>query len=800
MPPSLLCLAGRFFCNMKRLLPFFLLLLGAAAIFWICTFKIMDRDFWWHVKAGEIMLDTHRLIQTDPFAFTRAGLPYLATHEWLAQIVLALIYAIFGPAGIILFRGIIASACVGLLLLLGRKGLFWNVLLAVWAIVITKGSFLERPQLFTFLFFALFLLLAFTYLDAPSRRARLSVAIAAVVTELLWVNMHGAAALLGCAVFSFLLLQEAYRWWQWRERQQARSALLLCITLILMTVGLVAPPNGFDTLHYLRNLMGDQTIAYIAEWQPREWGTYLADLWPFWLFAAGSLLAGRRHLLFNVPLLVAMAILSRQAFRHEILFVFACLATVFYQWPRSGMANRSPAWTRSQKIYIGWGSALLVLLLARGAYLRSFRFEQQDNLFGFGQFNLARGAYDFIEREHVTGNMFNTYGIGGYLIYRGHPDRKVFIDGRNVDYGMDFMTRTYAAGVSPQHWQELAERYRIDYALIDYDAIRQKDRLPYSIVLEGNPDWPLVYLDDWVAVYVKNSPANKSLIDRRRFSILTASSLQFSSGFPDVADADLPRLEEELRRMQHDNPEGIKATLALAGLALRQHRPEETAALARDALRLRPRSPEPHALLGAALVSQNRWNEAADSYVTLLKLVGDHYPDLDESFIADVFEKAGRTWRARYYRHRAGRVAPPSPKAPDTENAQTPTDSPPIANPLQDALTFNEQGLGAVEAENMKEAEKAFRTAIMLNPAFAEAWNNLCALLLEAQRNTEAVDACSRAIQANAEYADAHFNLALAYFRNGSLRDAEQEAIKAKKLGREEESEELLLSIQQKKF
>jgi hypothetical protein len=30
----------------------------AAAVVYLCAFKVMDRDFWWHVKAGEIMWKT----------------------------------------------------------------------------------------------------------------------------------------------------------------------------------------------------------------------------------------------------------------------------------------------------------------------------------------------------------------------------------------------------------------------------------------------------------------------------------------------------------------------------------------------------------------------------------------------------------------------------------------------------------------------------------------------------------------------------------------------------------------------
>ncbi|MFH0851332.1 MAG: hypothetical protein V1876_01140, partial [Candidatus Peregrinibacteria bacterium] len=320
------------------------LLLGFAAIFWICTFKIMDRDFWWHVTAGNIMLQTHNIIRTDPFAYTRAGLPYLATHEWLAQILLWLVYHFSGATGIILLRGVIASTSIGFLLLLARKQHFPNILLAVWAVVITKGSFLERPQLFTFVFFALFLLLAFRFLDAESFRSRLRMCLAFVMLEFLWVNMHGGAALLGCAIVMFVLLQESVHWWRWKMKEKKQEVFLLCTTLGLMAFVLVSPPNGFGTLRYLWNLLNDQTIFYIAEWRPRDWPLYISELWPFWLLALFSLWSGRRHMIFNLLLLIMAAYLSRQAFRHEVLFVFAALATCFYQSDRSERMERLWSW------------------------------------------------------------------------------------------------------------------------------------------------------------------------------------------------------------------------------------------------------------------------------------------------------------------------------------------------------------------------------------------------------------------------------------------------------------------------
>lgn len=769
-------------------------LFALASIFWVCTFKIMDRDFWWHITAGKMLLSSG-WITLDPFAYTRDGLPYLATHEWLAQIILSVIYQTFGSTGIILFRGVVASLSVGLLLRLAPRRLFPNVLLAVWAVVIAKGSFLERPQLFTFIIFCAFLLLAFRWLDAETVQRRRWICAVMIVLELLWVNVHGGAALVGCAIVVFLLFQTVFSWWKWRQREDRQDVLLLSGTLIVMTAVIVSPPNGFGTLEYLWNLLNDQTIVYIAEWKPRDWSLYLIELWPFWLVAIGSLMLGRRHKIFTVLLLMMTAYLSRQAFRHEILFIFASLATCFYQWEHSLTVEKFYTWIQKRRVATTVFTIVLLTFLGRSAYGRSLNFEQQDNLFGFGQFDLARGAYDFLERVEVTGKMFNTYGIGGYLIHRGYPDRKVFIDGRNVDYGMDFMTRTYAAGVNEQHWKSLVERYGVTYAVVDYDAIREKDRLPYSSHLDVNPDWSLVYLDDWVAVYLKQTPSNQPIIDGFRYTLLTATDLQFRSDFAHIPASKRDDLVRELQRVREDNPEGVKATLALAKLALGDSRFDDATLLAKEAMRVRPFAPEPYALLGAVAVAQARWDDAAQSYDMLLQLAGDHYPDLNYGYIADIFQKADRPWKAWFVRPRS--YVPLMPPSSMT-GAVTSESALALPNPLSDAQDFNDQGVAQAERGELTPAEQSFRTAIMLSPSFAEAWNNLCALLVSQKHFDDAIDACKRAIDTAPDLADAHYNLALAYYHKGSLDDAKRESLEAKNLGRVEESNTLLQLVGKK--
>lgn len=779
---------------MKRWLTPSAWMLGALAIFWITTFKIMDRDFWWHVKAGEIMFTTHRMIVTDPFAYARAGLPYLATHEWLAQIALYLVYHLGGSTGIILFRGIVACTALGLLSLLAERKRAAYAALAVWAVVITKGSYLERPQLFTFVFFSGFILLAFRFLDAASFKARLRICIAFVVLELLWLNMHGGAALVGGALVGFLLMQTLSRSLGKNERRENMPTLLLLLgTLCCMAVAFVLPPNGFGNITYLSQLLTDKTIVFIAEWQPREWPLYLKELWPFYALSIVALFTGGRHPVFNGLLLLATAYLSRQAFRHEILFVFASVATCFYQLDRGDVPERIGAWIARHRRTAWIAGTAGLLLLTHVAVARSYAFERQDNLFGYGQFDLARGAYDFVERENPKGNMFNTYGIGGYLIYRGYPNRKVFIDGRNVDYGFEYMARAYAAGLDREQWDDLSEAYHITYAIVDYDAIRESDSLPYAMVLDTHPDWAMAYLDDWVAVYLKKTPANAPIIARLGYEHVTATDIQFQR-MPSQAPKDA--LKDELRRMQKDSPESIKATMALAGIALDEKRYADARLLAETARRARPDSPEPFAILAASYVQEERWQDAEEAYDEVIRLAGDNYPNMDTGFIAEITERAGHPWKAWFQRLGTAKKTTPTESSPATmtgaEMRPTPAGS---VNPAADAAEFEAHAIALAEAGKTSEAEEAFLTSLTLNPGSPSTWNNLCALYLQLEQTPKAIDACGRAIGFDAEFGDAHYNLALAQYRAGSREQAEAEALLAQKFGRVSESEKLLLLI-----
>jgi hypothetical protein len=69
------------------------------------------------------------------------------------------------------------------------------------------------------------------------------------------------------------------------------------------------------------------------------------------------------------------------------------------------------------------------------------------------------------------GNLYNNVAWGGYLLWRLHPPRKVFVDGRN-EVDPEILRDLAEARRSSRAWDELLARHAIDGAVIRYEERR----------------------------------------------------------------------------------------------------------------------------------------------------------------------------------------------------------------------------------------------------------------------------------------------------------------------------------------
>ena len=109
----------------------------------------------------------------------------------------------------------------------------------------------------------------------------------------------------------------------------------------------------------------------------------------------------------------------------------------------------------------------------------------------------------------------------------------------------------------------------------------------------------------------------------------------------------------------------------------------------------------------------------------------------------------------------------------DRSTAAPPTalNSPPRAEPVR-APALHERARQAALVGLLDEAETLLEQAIKLSPADAVAWNDLGVVMVRRARLARAIEAFERSVAANASYAVAQRNLAVALERAGRSTEA----------------------------
>jgi len=438
---------------------------------------IRDPDFFFHVKAGQDILLNKAIPATDPYSFTHAGGIWHA-HEWLFEIIIYLIFHTLGYFGVKAFVALIGLAALFIsAAALSKRHNADLPVIAVMAMLL--APFLTpRPQLFTFLFFAIYL---FALLRYKYRRESYHLwGLAPLMV--LWVNVHGGY-LLGIAIIATFIVTE----WlgallaQTPTEQRLRLRPLIITLLSVITASLI---NPWGIHHWLFpfQLMNTSAVAAISEWQPIDFSSFYARgyLAAIALLLMVYLYTPRRPDITEVAIPWGMITASFIAVRHmplAYLTITPFLIHKLTEWVTSTSFTNHLWVTRlrnrlsqgndlgSKEVILNWIILLVVTLLFTASYpLHHANDEAKLNEL------VPAKATDFIVASHLTGRMFNTYHYGGYLIFRLAPLQQVFIDIRGDMYGGGVMDDYIAAYQARPGWQTILDRYAIDYIVCESKA------------------------------------------------------------------------------------------------------------------------------------------------------------------------------------------------------------------------------------------------------------------------------------------------------------------------------------------
>ena len=380
-----------------------------------------DADLWGHVRFGQELLASHRVVAADTHSFT-SDRPWV-NHEWLAEVTMASAFAAAGPPGLNVLR--IACLAIIAVLIWRRLAPFKPPASVLDALVVVAmlGVYARaqhvRPQMFSLLFFAVLLTILTTVDRTRDRRALWLIP----PLVALWANVHGGwlvgveclAAWVGCK-----LLFDRATFPSGRER-------LMLIALVVTAAGATTlNPYGVGMWRFLLDTVRVGR-PYIEDWQP----VYRLPVWAwiFWLLPATLTVvaAVRARWQMDPTNAVVVCLLAVGSLMVNRLDAFFTLAVVFLMAePLAGHWRPRAAESTRRRSIAALRPALAILALGAVPLfaIRAARIEVGHPPMP------EREAAEFVARSGIHGRVLMWFDWGEYVIWHFSPQLRVSMDGR----------------------------------------------------------------------------------------------------------------------------------------------------------------------------------------------------------------------------------------------------------------------------------------------------------------------------------------------------------------------------------
>ncbi len=507
-------------------------------------------DLWWILATGRHLTEHREIPRVDVFSHTFAGQSWI-NLEWLSHVLFYNVYQHLGENWIVYLRiGTVFLIFGVVLALCWMRSRSWLIsLLSVAFGAWVCRPFLDaRPQLFTFLFSILILLI----LEHLRRRDR-NVLFWIPLIFLLWTQLHGGFVFGLCLLLGNLLAESGKRLCHLPSEPLSWKAIrLLAVVTLLSAAAVLLNPWTWGAYAHLLDIFGgpnDVFIELTREWlAPRPFTPQPFNPMQFWIYLPLLALVTlpiawarwRSFDLTDVSLALVVAVFFALQHRRFIpLFTILsipllCYAVKFWvdRWlhgrqqgaswkPRAPLpaaaANRLLKGTAVAAI-ASWCLLVAVVpyrLLHLHRDYASFLHskDQRDTLFRANihfPFYPER-AVAFLRDVQVRGRMFNLYGWGGYLHYF-LPEQQTFIDGRGwMSHGAGLFNNYLRVHYCHDDWKSILDFHDVTYALI-----HRRDNAALLRAMDADRQWTWIFADGDSAVLVRQSLANRALLARFR--------------------------------------------------------------------------------------------------------------------------------------------------------------------------------------------------------------------------------------------------------------------------------------------
>lgn len=465
-----------------------------CGIFYLSLRPIIDPDFWWHLRTGQLIVQTGMIPKIDPFSYTAAGKQWL-THEWLSEIFIYKSFELGGFGLLILIFSVIITASyifsyfrcpdgskpyiAGYAVLLGAL-----TSIPIWGV---------RPQMLTLLFTSIFLFL----LDRFRQNENFKTLIPLPLLTILWVNLH-AGYILGIAIeiiyISGYLLETIFQKYQNDKWEIKKPFWILLIFLFLSIIAALLNPAGFHILTYPFLTLTDSAMqAYINEWFSPD---FHQTIWqPFAiliLVLIGAGMKGKQPIsITKVLLTLVFGYGALRSMRNIPLFAIVVIPVLAEKLSDSIQLKINTQKSSKLFRYV----ALITIIILALILAQSF-FQTTINQQSSESENFPKAAVDWMLENKTPGNLLNSYNWGGYLIWRMYPNYRVYIDGRADLYGKEFVTDYMDISFTKLGWENKLDQSNIGIVFVESDSMLANAMRQSSV-------WKISYEDEVGIIFLR---------------------------------------------------------------------------------------------------------------------------------------------------------------------------------------------------------------------------------------------------------------------------------------------------------
>ncbi len=494
----------------KLLLTLFIFFLLIAGFFH--SISAITQDLGRHLLTGQIILQTHSVPKVNLFSYTYPNFSFI-NHHWFSEVIFYLTNDVVGFNGLLILTILTVTAAFAFVYFYALKkgNIFAVTIISILSLRVLFERTDVRPELFSFLFLSIFIVILYKYREHYTRWIFLL-----PFLELLWVNMHIYFPI-GIAVIGLFLIDHfshvMLNSFQHLNHQEPRSrnkfgmtkkGTILIAIFIVSTLATLLNPNGLEGAlypfrvfnNYGYTIEENQTVFFL-------WNYFHGKTTILYFFIASSLLF--LSLLITIKktrpvdwlLAIFFTYLAANAERNFPLFVFGTFI------PFTNSLSIIFNTIRSQPT-----RTIVLTFILLAILIWNINDVIQLRGFGFGVESGAKAGTDFFLTNNLKGPIFNNFDIGSYLEYRLYPKEKVFIDGRPEAYPASFIQNTYIPMQIDKHvFDTMTKKYTLNTIFFSYT-----DQTPWAITflkqIVQDKTWTMVYLDDYVIIFVKNNNKN----------------------------------------------------------------------------------------------------------------------------------------------------------------------------------------------------------------------------------------------------------------------------------------------------